>query len=87
MTLAPDDPRHGTTTGYRAHRCRCDRCRSALADYMREYRHRTGRSKRYYDQPAYLTDQATAELTAQIDAIATPLAMYALAWLMSEGAA
>lgn len=27
--MTPDDPRHGTTTGYGQHRCRCDRCRAA----------------------------------------------------------
>lgn len=27
--LANDDSRHGTTSGYLTHRCRCDRCRTA----------------------------------------------------------
>ncbi len=31
--LAPDDPRHGTTTGYSAYRCRCEPCRQAGRDY------------------------------------------------------
>lgn len=29
MTLAPDDPRHGTINGYANLRCRCPRCREA----------------------------------------------------------
>jgi 5-methylcytosine-specific restriction endonuclease McrA len=35
--LAPDDPRHGTTTGY-ARGCRCDPCREAEAARNKAYR-------------------------------------------------
>jgi hypothetical protein len=29
------DPRHGTTVGYAVDKCRCDRCRAAIAEYQR----------------------------------------------------
>lgn len=29
---------HGTTTGYSAHKCRCDDCRAAQRNYMRSLR-------------------------------------------------
>ncbi len=45
MSIAPDDPRHGTTNGYTNLRCRCDACRKAWADYFREKNHRTGRTR------------------------------------------
>ena len=32
---------------YGYHACRCETCRKANADYMMDYRHRTGRSKKY----------------------------------------
>lgn len=32
------DPRHGTVQGYASYRCRCDRCRLAWRDYMRQRR-------------------------------------------------
>lgn len=38
--LADDARQHGTTHGYSYFKCRCDRCRRAFADYMREYRAR-----------------------------------------------
>jgi hypothetical protein len=38
--LEPGDSRHGTTTGYNYFKCRCELCRRAFADYMREYRKR-----------------------------------------------
>jgi hypothetical protein len=38
LTLAPDDPRHGTPSGYRSG-CRCDRCRAAIAEYQRTRPH------------------------------------------------
>lgn len=37
---SPDDPRHGTTTGYTSLKCRCDACRAAHASYSRERRRR-----------------------------------------------
>lgn len=40
MTLAPDDPRHGTVNGYKNHYCRCDKCRTAATMCHREWRHR-----------------------------------------------
>ncbi len=36
--LAPDDPRHGTSNGYKNLHCRCDRCRAAWAAYTAELR-------------------------------------------------
>jgi hypothetical protein len=45
MSLAPDDPRHGTYNGYNNLLCRCNRCRKAAADHMRHYTHRTGRRR------------------------------------------
>lgn len=32
MTLSSNDPRHGTTNGYKNLDCRCDRCRKAGHD-------------------------------------------------------
>lgn len=29
---------HGTTTGFVNHKCRCDECKEAWADYHRDYR-------------------------------------------------
>lgn len=37
--LAPDDPRHGTVTGYMAWSCRCEDCREAWGEYHRPYRY------------------------------------------------
>jgi hypothetical protein len=34
VTLAPDDPRHGTPNGYGNLRCRCEPCRTAWRDYV-----------------------------------------------------
>lgn len=36
--LEPDDPRHGTGTGYTYHRCRCGPCRQANTNRLRAYR-------------------------------------------------
>jgi hypothetical protein len=38
MNLAPDDQRHGRYTTYTNHACRCDRCRSAMREWMETYR-------------------------------------------------
>jgi hypothetical protein len=38
MSLAPDDPRHGTRHGYVYFKCRCDLCRAAQAEYQRKNR-------------------------------------------------
>lgn len=54
MSLAPDDPRHGTYTGYNNHHCRCEACRAAAhrryvetngRERNKEWRHRTGRNR------------------------------------------
>jgi hypothetical protein len=37
MTLAPDDPRHGTRNGYGNLRCRCDACRVAAREYNKAH--------------------------------------------------
>lgn len=34
----PEHIEHGTLTAYSDYGCRCDRCRGANTDYMREYR-------------------------------------------------
>jgi len=31
-------PYHGTVNGYTNHKCRCQPCRDAFAEYVREYR-------------------------------------------------
>lgn len=40
VTVSPGAPWHGKTTGYNAHRCRCDACLAAQLAYQREYRAR-----------------------------------------------
>ena len=35
---APPEPKHGTTTAYVNHKCRCEECRIAWNTYHREYR-------------------------------------------------
>jgi len=37
VSLAPDDPRHGTYAGYQRG-CSCAECRAANAEYSRNYR-------------------------------------------------
>ena len=32
------DIKHGSTTSYQYHKCRCDLCKEAQRDYMRSYR-------------------------------------------------
>ena len=34
--MTPDDPRHGTTNGYNNLRCRCQLCRTAWTEHMRQ---------------------------------------------------
>lgn len=36
IPLAPDDPRHGTASGYIRHRCRCQPCHEAERAYYRD---------------------------------------------------
>lgn len=43
MTLPDGDPRHGTSTGYQYHRCRCETCRRYKRDYERQHRARRAR--------------------------------------------
>lgn len=40
--LEPDDPRHGTMTGYHNHRCRCEACKAAWAAYYKAKSHQKG---------------------------------------------
>lgn len=66
VTLAPDDPRHGTPTGYNNWRCRCEPCKEADRAAQHLYRERTKlpcsqcgaprrrRSKTGLCQPCYL---------------------------------
>lgn len=42
ITLAPDDPRHGTTNGYSNLGCRCEPCREAHRVNHNAYMHRSG---------------------------------------------
>lgn len=42
--MTPDDPRHGTYTGYNNHGCRCFQCRLAYHKTLTERRQRTGPS-------------------------------------------
>ena len=35
-----DDPAHGSKSTYDRHKCRCESCRAANSNYMREYRKR-----------------------------------------------
>ncbi len=36
--MTPDDPRHGTYTGYSRGNCRCDLCKTAKRERSREWR-------------------------------------------------
>jgi len=38
MSADPNDPGHGTKTGYDKHKCRCTKCRAANAAWMKSYR-------------------------------------------------
>ena len=40
MALAPNDPRHGSTNGYKNLGCRCAPCTTAWAAYLADYRRR-----------------------------------------------
>lgn len=42
---ATGPPQHGTYTMYQNHGCRCDACRQANTDYIRERNHRVGRNR------------------------------------------
>ena len=46
MSLADDDPRHGTVNGYSNHRCRCDACRQANTAHSRAYMQRVRAERR-----------------------------------------
>lgn len=49
MTLTPDDPRHGESSTYTNHKCRCEKCRAAWAAYVRESHER--RALALFDDP------------------------------------
>ena len=55
MTLTPDDPRHGSVTGYDRHKCRCDACRAGHAGRARARRAKTAalRPTPYWKEPGY----------------------------------
>ena len=38
LRRSPEGIPHGTTGGYRNHRCRCDECRAAQREALRRYR-------------------------------------------------
>lgn len=40
VNMKPDDPRHGTMTGYVSGKCRCPLCKAAAKAYRKEYRQR-----------------------------------------------
>lgn len=52
--LSPDDPRHGTATGYRYHKCRCKLCRDAHAKLTAMWK--KGRPPLAPDDPRHGTD-------------------------------
>lgn len=43
MSLAVDDPRHGTLNGYTNLKCRCSPCRTARNDYAQKLRGAAGK--------------------------------------------
>lgn len=47
-----EEPWHGRPSGYQNYKCRCDRCRKANTDYMREYWRGRGRPERRRADPA-----------------------------------
>lgn len=51
--------RHGTLTGYTSGGCRCDACRGAATRHRREWRWRTGRSKRRQSSEARFWEKVT----------------------------
>lgn len=69
--LAPDDPRHGTTTGYR-YGCRKDCCRAAVA------RKRAEERKRYYLQ------RTTTFMVPATGTLRRIQALAAIGWSLSE---
>ena len=65
----PDDPDayfHGTAYGYKAKRCRCERCRRANATVQRKYKHQ---ARRYVSSPKKFTG---TEVTRQQQQEAQP---------------
>jgi len=61
--LEPDDPRHGTSTGYMAYKCRCEDCKKAHSDYLK------ARKKRPLDpdDPRHGTQNAYVNLGCRCD--------------------
>lgn len=45
MSLAANDPRHGTYNGYSNLRCRCKACCAANTEQHRDWLHRSGRHR------------------------------------------
>lgn len=39
------EPTHGKVNTYKSHRCRCDECKRAMSEYMKDYNKRKGISK------------------------------------------
>ncbi len=50
---------HGTQSGYAYHKCRCDLCKKAHADYMRPYVKKAGNKyDRRKEKPSYTKNLA-----------------------------
>jgi hypothetical protein len=49
--MSLDSPRHGTVSGYRHDRCRCDRCCDANTRAVKDWRRRVGPIPRYVHLP------------------------------------
>jgi hypothetical protein len=60
-----DDIKHGCTTAYQYHKCRCELCKKAQRDYMRSYR----------------SDATNKETTARNNSISVLRKQYAWQWV------
>ena len=61
--MKPDDPRHGTITGYISGKCRCSLCKAAAKAYRKEFRQGHIESVRLAEQ-AYYKQHASAYIKA-----------------------
>lgn len=61
--MKPDDPRHGTMTGYTSGKCRCSLCKAAAKAYRKEFRQGHMESVRLAEQ-AYYKQHAPAYIKA-----------------------
>ena len=61
--MNPDDPRHGTMTGYTSGKCRCSLCKAAAKAYRKEFRQSHQESVRLAEQ-AYYKQHAPAYIKA-----------------------